>query len=118
MIGRSSSIPQGDTGRTEESSSDAGGFLQFVELDDDVYFANNAKILPSTEAANKNAIVIMLVGDGSSYTEYQYNMVNELIVHIRYVAKNTDIPVYVSDKLVAIPAYDSIGTFDISKLNK
>ena len=118
LIGKSSSIPQGDTGRTEESSSDAGGFLQFVELDDDVYFANNAKILPSTEAANKNAIVIMLVGDGSSYTEYQYNMVNELIVHIRYVAKNTDIPVYVSDKLVAIPAYDSIGTFDISKLNK
>jgi hypothetical protein len=92
--------------------------MQFVELTNDVYFANNAKILPSSEAANKNAVVIMLVGDGTSYTPYQYTMLNKLIVHIRYEAKTTDVPVYVTDNLVAMPKYDTIGALDPSKLNK
>ena len=118
LIGRSGDTPPTDSERSGDSSANAAGFMQFIELSNDVYFANNAKILPSTEAANKNAVVIMLVGDGTSYTPYQYTMLNKLIVHIRYEAKTTDVPVYVTDNLVAIPAYDTIGALDPSKLNK
>ena len=118
LIGRSDAIPPTDSERSGDSSANAAGFMQFVELTDDVYFANNAKILPSTDAANKNAVVIMLVGDGTSYTSYQYTILNKLIVHIRYEAKTTDVPVYVTDNLVAIPAYDTIGALDPSKINK
>ena len=118
LIGRSNNTPPMDSARAEDTSAVASGFLQFIELTNDVYFANNAKILPSTDSANKNAVVIMLVGDGTSYTDYQYDTLNKLITHVKYIAKDTGIPMYVTDNLIAVPAYDKIGALDPSRINK
>lgn len=118
LIGRTNATPPVDSEREGDSAARASGFMQFVEITNDVYFGSNAKIAPSSDAANKNAVVIMLVGDGTSYTEYQYDMLNKLIAHVKYVAGDTGVKFYVTDNMVSVPSYETIGALDPSKVNK
>lgn len=118
LIGKSNSTPPVDSERIGDSTARASGFMQFVELTNDVYFGSNAKIPPSYNKANKNAIVIMLVGDGTSYSDYQYDMLNKLIVHIKYVSGDTGVKFFVTDNMVSVPAYETIGALDPSKVVK
>jgi hypothetical protein len=68
--------------------------------------------------ANTGAVIIMLVGTGTGYTDYQYQMVNKLIQHVRYVFDNKSINIAVPDQFLksGIGSDESIGNLDNTKL--
>lgn len=84
------------------------GFLQFVQLDQDAYYASGVEY--NDEAANKNAVSIVLVASENtfskigSYSAYQKSMVKKLIAHIRAEAKDDTIPVINASDLDGRPA--------------
>jgi N-acetyl-anhydromuramyl-L-alanine amidase AmpD len=84
------------------------GFLQFVQLDQDAYYASGVEY--NDEAANKNAVSIVLVASENplstigSYSTYQKSMVKKLIAHIRAEAKDDTIPVINASDLDGRPS--------------
>lgn len=84
------------------------GFLQFVQLDQDAYYASGVEY--NDEAANKNAVSIVLVASENplsaigSYSTYQKSMVKKLIAHIRAEAKDDTIPVINASDLDGQPS--------------
>ena len=56
--------------------------------------------------------------DGIVYGDWYTTDLEAYMALDRYVAKTKDVPVYVTDNLVAVPAYDTIGALDPSKINK
>lgn len=118
LIGRIAGDPPIDGERSATDQDKSKGLVQFVEIKNDVHYASEANILEGTETkqANEGAVVIMLVGTGDSYTEYQYEQLNNLIAHIRFVEQDADIPYYVPDQLLALPPLDSIGALNPEKV--
>lgn len=118
LIGRVEGTPPTDGERDATEGEKQKGFVQFVELANDVSYLSGAKTREGA-TANEGAVVIMLTGTGDFYTQYQYDMLNKLITHIRFVADDSDLPVVpVSPEvLLAIPAVDSMGNLDKNKIN-
>lgn len=82
--------------------------MQFVQLDQDAYYASGVEY--NDEAANKNAVSIVLVASENplstigSYSTYQKSMVKKLIAHIRAEAKDDTIPVINASDLDGRPS--------------
>jgi len=118
LIGRNEGTPPIDGERDSTEGEKQKGFVQFVELTNDVSYMSNAKTLDGA-TANEGAVVIMLSGTGDFYTQYQYDLLNKLIKHIRYTANDNDLPIVpvYPEELLALPAVDGMGNLDKNKIN-
>lgn len=69
------------------------GFYQFIDLEDDGGVYSGCTINGSK--ANVDAVIIMLIGSVTDeLTEYQADILDKLVVHIRTKANDDEIPVY------------------------
>lgn len=59
------------------------GFIQFAELENDCYVGSNFPPLGPKD--NEDTISIMLVSDGTNFTDFQYEMINMIIQNARTV---------------------------------
>jgi hypothetical protein len=68
----------------QKSGSDLiRGFIQFAELENDCYVGSNFPPLGPKD--NEDTISIMLVGDGTNFTDFQYDIINMIIQNARTV---------------------------------
>ena len=112
LIGRIDGDPE-IASETVNKTLTNSGFLQFIQLDQDAYYAGG--VYDSTgECANKNAVSIVLIASEnklssiSGYTQFQKDTVKELIVHIRTTAKDDTIPVVLASTLSGVPKLPAI----------
>ena len=92
LVGKVAGDPEvlGDTGNKDSLKN--SGFYQFIDLDNDAGVYSNASI--DGDKVNVDAVVIMLIGDVTSApTDFQMDVLDKLIVHIRAKADDFDIPV-------------------------
>ena len=78
-----------------DNSSDADGFAQFVNFEDEVIYKPTVTMNDGTPI-NKNSVIIMLINDGIlPVSDYQYETLNMLIASIRWVSNDPSVAVYV-----------------------
>jgi hypothetical protein len=96
LVGREAGPPPIDSERTASESEKAKGFLQFVELKNDATLGSNklTSLLNVSNRANNNAVSILIISDGTSFTEYQYTTISQLIDHIKYTFDDNSIEIY------------------------
>lgn len=72
-------LPEG-----QQSPSDLiRGFIQFSELENDCYLGSNFP--PIGPKDNEDTISILLVSDGTQFTDFQYDTINQIIQNARTV---------------------------------
>jgi len=82
------------------NSNISSGFAQLIELENDATLLSSAKNPQSDDVANKNAIIIMLIGDGvSPYTDYQYKTINDIVNTVRFKFSEPAVEVLTVDDL-------------------
>lgn len=117
LIGRADGTPPIDSEREGTDDDKQKGFIQFVDSKYDVHYMSEATTLTGDQA-NDGAIVIMLSGTGDSYTDYQYETLSKLVAHIKYEAKDEDIPItpVLPEILIAFPFVEGLGNLDGSRI--
>jgi len=65
------------------------GFIQFAELQNDCYVGSNFP--PIGPKDNEDTISIMLVSDGLTFTDFQYDTINQIIQNARTVFEDSAI---------------------------
>lgn len=119
LIGRTGDTPPIDSERTATENEKASGFIQFIDIKNDAHYGSDKVMQNKLDTpANTGAVIVMLVGTGTGYTDYQYQMVNKLIQHVRYVFDNKSINIAVPDQFLksGIGSDESIGNLDNTKL--
>lgn len=96
LIGEKDGVPEVltelPTGKLPENT----GAAQFIELENDGGMFAGSKY--KGDKASTGAIIIMVIGNVlKNYTDYQSEMVNKLIEHIRYKSGNSMLPVITPD---------------------
>ncbi len=66
----------------EDGSDLTRGFIQFAEIENDCYLGSNFP--PVGPKENEDSISILLVSDGTTFTEFQYNTINQIIENARF----------------------------------
>lgn len=80
-------------GVSDKDSLANSGFVQFIDLENDGGVYSGYTI--NGNKANVDAVIIMLIGSpNDELTPYQKDILDKLVVHIRMVANNPEIPVY------------------------
>jgi len=117
LIGRSPGTPPIDSARDGESNETEKGLLQFVELSNDVSYMSNVRMLDNRNL-NVGSVFIMLISDGQTYTDYQYEVINKLITHIRFISDDNDLPVIIQSpiNMISIPPVEDMVNFDIKRI--
>lgn len=119
LIGRRGDTPPIDSSRDATEDEKSSGFIQFVDIKQDVHYASDRVMQNKIDSpANTGAVIVMLVGTGSGYTDYQYDMINKIIQHVRYTFSDTSINIAVPDQFLpsVVADNESIGNLDNSKL--
>ena len=103
-----------DTGKASVQNVSLG-FAQCVDISDEAYYASNAKFPNSNDPANKNTISVVLIGDGTVTTDYQYKEIANILANAKYVNSDNGIQLFTTNEVSASPSFPSIN-FDKSKV--
>lgn len=91
------------------------GMAQCLDIEFESYYCSNAKFKNSIEPANKNSVTVVLIGDGSNTTDYQYKQVASIMQTVKYVNDDSGIELFTTNDLTASPSFTSIN-FDKTKV--
>lgn len=119
VIGTDFAVPDMDSilDNGTKSTNISGGFAQLVELRDDSTYASSAINPQTDEKANKNAIIIMLIGDGiTGYTDYQYKTINNVVNTVRASFGEQAVEVLTVDELEFNGVKPNLGMFLKNKI--
>lgn len=97
LIGKVEGIPEVLGDAAEPTQIRNSGSAQFIELSDDGQMFGGSRI--GGEKASYGAVIIMVVGGAfDNFTQYQRDMVNKIITHVRRESGNNMLPVVTPDK--------------------
>jgi len=113
--GPKAQMTDGNSSSNVNAQNKSLGLAQCIDFEFESYYCSNAKFNNANEPANKNTITVVLIGDGSSTTDYQYKEVGAILQNAKYVTGDNAVELYTTNDVVASPAFPTIN-FDKKKV--
>lgn len=87
----------------DDDGSGTDGFIQLVEISNDAGMFSSYKI--GGEKANEGAVIVQVVGSAlDGYTDYQKQIVADIVNHVRKASGNSSLPLVTPDGFDGIPS--------------